>query len=159
MSRIIIFIVSALTVSCSAAKINTGMIYEQAPVIIYKTTADYYNRVPVTMNEAKDRIVSYPAPSDLYYHGELALPGKLNKGYLLDRRGMNANSVFTSYTYSEYAALETAPSKEELLESIIDKQPFKTMYNCGKKGSFQDLVSELNEAIANDLSGFKAVIR
>ena len=159
MNRIIIFSVTALAVSCSAAKINTGMIHEQAPVIIYKTTADYFFNVPVSMNEARDRIVSFPAPSDLYYNGEPALPGKLKKGYLLDRRGINANSVFTSYTYSEYAALEAPPSLEELHESIIDKHPFKAMYNCGKKSDYQDLISELNEAISNNLTGFKTMIR
>ena len=75
---------------------------KQAPVIVYKTRANFYNMVPVTLNQDKDRIVSYPAPSDLYFEGELALPGKLKKGYLLDRRGINVNTVFTSFTYEEY---------------------------------------------------------
>jgi hypothetical protein len=38
---------------------------------------------------------------------------------MLDRRGINENSAFTRYTYNEYAALQQAPSTEELLKAVI----------------------------------------
>ncbi len=137
--------------SCNTSNILTGMIDEQAPVIIYSTTEDYYNNVPIILNKTKDKIVSYPAPSDLLYGGELSLPIKLNKGYLLDRRGINVNTVFTSYTYSAYSALETSPSLEELYKSIIEMNPFESIYQCGKKTDYGNLEKELNRQINNGL--------
>lgn len=159
MIRISIFILLMLAASCRTTKVNTGMIHRQAPVIIYTTTTDLFDRVPVTMNSEKDRIVSFPAPSDLYYQGELALPVRLKKGYLLDRRGINANSVFTSYTYREYAGLKSPPSLDDLMKSITHPEPFESMYNCGTKSDFQDLVDELNGAIEGGLAGFEPMIR
>ncbi len=146
--KIIITVLSLFIVAgCSSSKINTGMIHEQAPVIIYMTTADYFNNVPITLNEAKDKIISYPAPTDLSYEGEVAYPIKLEKGFLLDRRGVGANTVFTSFTFEEYAALDHAPSLDELFESIVDLNPMKVVCNCGHMSDYKDLISELNRKI------------
>lgn len=61
------------------------------------------------------RIVSFPAPGDL----RSATPLPLADGYLLDRRGISPNSVFTTYTYPEYTALSEAPAIDVLKSSII----------------------------------------
>ena len=53
-------------------------------VYVYKTKADYSHQVPVIMDEARTRILSYPAPGDLKMGNGLRLPTVLNKGYLLD---------------------------------------------------------------------------
>ncbi|MBE0655825.1 MAG: hypothetical protein IH594_18640 [Bacteroidales bacterium] len=133
--------------SCNTTKTTIVMINEQAPVIVYKTKSDFFNNVPVTLNANKDKIVAYPAPGDLYYRGELSLPVELNNGYLLDRRGLGPNSVFTSYTYEEYSKLEPPPTIQELYESIIDKSPFEQLYNCGEVNDYKDIVAELNKQI------------
>ena len=157
-NRILYATLVVLLASCSATNINTAMISNQAPIIVYKTVADYDNNVPVLLNEARDRIVSYPAPADLYHNGELALPVRLNKGYLLDRRGINASTAYTSYTYEEYSKLEAPPSLEDLTDHIIEKDPFEAMYHCGNKSNYKDLVKELKQKISNGMPGCKALI-
>ena len=129
----------------------------QAPAIIYKTLADYYYNVPVTLNADKDKIVAYPNPSDLYYEGELSLPSKLKDGFYLDNRGVNANTAFTSFTYEEYVKLESPPPLETLFESIIDKDPFVAIWDAGNRDSFEDLEKELNKLIRSDFKDCKSL--
>jgi hypothetical protein len=143
--------------SCQATHITIG-VNEEAPIIIYKTTHDYSSHVPVIMNEEKDRIVSYPAPSDLLYKGELMLPVKLKKGYLLDRRGIHPNAVFTAFTYQEYVQLERSPTPDLLQDHIIDMNPFISIYHCGKKSDFTNLEKELNRLISKHFEGYKSLI-
>lgn len=84
--------------------------------IIYRTNGDFNNLVPVTMNPSGESLLSYPAPSDI---SESQMPVKLIDGYLLDRRGINAYTAFTKFTYSEYSALSSTPSPNELKEAIL----------------------------------------
>lgn len=132
---------------------STGSTEALPPVIVYKTTGDYYNLVPITLNEARDKVVSFPAPSDLYTNGKLALPVKLENGYLFDQRGINANSLFTSFTYQEYSKMESAPSIDDLMKSITDRNPFLEIYNCGKINEFQNLEKDLNRLIRKKFKG------
>lgn len=126
------------------------------PTIIYKTTKDYADKIPVTLSEDKSEIVSYPGIKDIYYKGEFAYPTPLNDGYLLDNRGINANTAFLKLTYEEYSKLESTPSKDELFEMIIAPDPITEMYNCGNKFKFKNIEQELNNAIDNkELSNFK----
>ena len=118
-------------------------------VFIYKMKKDYSQNVPVILSSDKKTIVSYPHPRDLYTNGKLALPTKLNDGYWLDNRGINENVAFLSYTYEEYSSFSEVPSISELYKRIIDKNPIKEMWDCGRRHQFRDPVSDLNEAIAN----------
>lgn len=86
------------------------------PARIYRTNGDYTDNVPVQLNEAGDALVSFPAPSDLTPNQR---PIPLADGYLLDRRGVGLNTVFTRYTYTEYAKLKEVPSPRELMDAII----------------------------------------
>lgn len=158
MNRIIIITFVVFLASCSTTKINTGMINEQAPIIVYKTVADYDIYVPVGLNSSGDQIVSYPAPADLYYNGELALPVKLKEGYRLDRRGIGAQSAFTSYTYEEYSKMDAPPSLQELYDHILVKNPFVELYDCGNKSNYKDLEKELNQKIRKGMTGCKPMI-
>ncbi|MGI6718277.1 MAG: hypothetical protein ACOX4D_03885 [Bacteroidales bacterium] len=152
-----LFLIVLLNISCVSTKKTSetnspeqvgGLVAVPGPsAVVYKTTGDFYNLVPITLNSEKTEIVSYPSPKDIYYKGELALPTKLNNGYLLDNRGINANSVFINLTYEEYSKLEKAPSIEELLEMIVEKFPFTEMYNCGLRAQYQDEINELNKLI------------
>lgn len=155
MRKSILFCTILLLISCKSTQLSTITLMEQAPLIIYKTSADYNNKVPITLNEAGDRVLSYPAPTDLNTNGALALPVKLKKGYLLDQRGLHPNSAFTSYSYEEYRALDKAPSPTELLVKVIDPDPFLEMYDCGSWGEYQDSIKKINKIITQDFKDCK----
>ena len=161
---ILIAIASVTAVSCSNQKkssgsdpiVTTGVSVSGPDAIIYKTRGDYRLLVPVTMNDEKTAIVSFPAPGDLKYKGKPALPTELEKGFLLDNRGITRNVAFTSYSYEEYMALEKTPTKEDLLTRIVDPDPLTEMYNCGKRAAYRDEIVELNKIIqTGDFSNFR----
>ncbi len=127
-------------------------------VMIYKTTADYFMHVPVTLSEDKKSIVSYPAPGDVFFNGDLAYPVKLEDGFLLDRRGITANSGFLSWTYYEYSRFEKTPSPDELMKKMLDADPFTIIYDCGKISKYRDLEKELNQKIrTREFTDFKRI--
>ena len=117
--------------------------------IIYKTKKDYRSFVPVTLSEDKTKIVSYPNPKDVFYEGVLAYPTELNKGYLLDNRGINNNVAFLNINYENYSKLEEVPLLDELFSMILDKDPLIEMYNCGNRYTFKNGISDLNKFIDN----------
>ena len=66
-------IIIALLFSCKSGKSiseknNNIPVSAVEQTIIYKTTRDFSQLVPVTMNEERTKIVSYPAPTDLIYN-------------------------------------------------------------------------------------------
>ena len=124
------------------------------PIVVYKTTKDYSKNVAVTLSEDKKTIVSYPAPSDV---SERSYPTALCKGYLLDNRGITPNTAFLSITYEEYAKLKKIPTTEELFQLIIDKNPVKKMYICGRGGAHDSIVPELNALIKKRFKGCKRI--
>lgn len=146
-----------LLASCHASRVNDISLQAQADVIIYKTRMNHMNHVPITLNETRDRVTSFPAPGDLYFEGKLALPVPLEEDYLLDLRGISKHTVFTSYTYEEYSQMDKAPSVGELLSHVIDLHPFESIYYCGKAGDYADLVKELNKKILSGMEGFEPI--
>ncbi|MCC8146596.1 MAG: hypothetical protein LIO93_09205 [Bacteroidales bacterium] len=120
---------------------------EGPSIVIYKTIADFYDNVPVIMNEDRTEIISYPAPSDVYYKGKLAKPFRLKNGYLLDNRGINENVAFLSFTYEEYSKREQVPSLSELKNNIKEKYPLKELIKCGDRYQLKDEIKELNKLI------------
>lgn len=153
MKQIVILCLVTMIASCNSSKMSTVPVEALPPVIVYKTSGDYCNLVPITLNETKDKVISYPAPSDLYMDGKLALPLKLEDGYLFDQRGIHANSVFTTYTYEAYSKMESAPSIDDLMSSIKEKDPFVEIYNCGKMNQFKNLEKDLNRLIRKNFKG------
>ncbi len=127
--------------------------------VVYKTTHDYYNYVPIQMNEARTEIISYPDPTDVYFRGKLAYPTRLNDGYLLDNRGIGAQTVFLDYTYEVYSKLEKAPGREELMKHLLDKHPLTEAWNCGLRSQYTDEVTELNLRIKNGFKDFKPIVK
>ena len=149
--------------SCQSYKAETGsnqsetnkpLLYRsnEPSAIVYKTRNDYSSLVPVIMNDAKTKIISYPAPSDIYYNGSLAKPTKLKNGYYLDNRGINKNVVFVDYTYEEYAALDQTPTIETLMSKIRDRYPLSEMIDCGIRSQYTNEVEDINKLIDE---GFK----
>ncbi len=138
--------------ACNPLTVKQMMAARMAPVYIYKMKKDYSQHVPVTMDAARTRVVSYPAPTDLKTNGKLAVPTPLDNGFWLDNRGINENVAFLSYTYEEYSQLTEAPTSEELMKHIIDNDPLTEIHYCGRRNEFTDIVAELNALIAERYS-------
>lgn len=119
-----------------------------SPVVyLYKTRGDYAHRVPVLMDAAKQQIVSYPHPKDLWQGDKLRLPTPMQDGYLLDNKGISPQVAFLTYTYEEYSLLPEAPSMEQLMANILDKNPLIELHECGRRADYKELVPELNAKI------------
>jgi len=116
-------------------------------VVVYKTNNNYFLHVPVILSPDKKTIVSYPAPGDILYNGDLAYPIKLENGYLLDRRGISEGCAFLKWTYYEYSRLDHTPTQEELMRMILESDPLTEMYYCGRKSDFRNIEEELNQVI------------
>ncbi len=123
----------------------------QAHIIIYKTVKEYSNNVPIILTNDKNQIMSYPHPTDLSFGENLTLPTQLHKGYLLDNRGIQKNVAFLKFTYEEYSKFKDVPTLQELMRSIIDKDPLTELWDCGKKTNYTDLQVQLNEWIDKNL--------
>lgn len=165
-SILTIIVLTLSLLSCHSGKTATKIIADSTmereilfvpgpQAVVYKTIKDYTNLVPVIMNSEKTKIVSYPAPSDVYYQGKLAKPTALKNGYLLDNRGINENVAFLNYTYEEYSRLSEAPSQKEMLSRIAEKNPLKELIDCGLRTQYKDEVSELNTLIDRNFPGCK----
>ena len=115
--------------------------------LVYKTKADYRNLVPVELSDDKSKIISYPDPHDVKAGGGRLLPTKLHKGYLLDNRGIGANTAFINMTLQKYAALPAAPAPSELFSMIVDKDPIVALCDCGKKSAFKNPADDINKLI------------
>lgn len=81
----------------------------------FRMNGDYSNNVAITLNDAGN-VTYFPAPTDIT---ENSRPESLGDGWWLNRQGISENSVFTRYTFEEYASLPKVPSVEELKASII----------------------------------------
>ncbi|WP_291530129.1 hypothetical protein [Bacteroides sp. UBA939] len=129
--------------------ITGGKPASTSPVVyVYKTKADYLHQVPVIMDEARTRILSYPAPGDLKMGEGLRLPTPLDNGYLLDNKGIGPNVAFLTYTYEEYSQLLAVPSIDDLMSHILEKYPLLEIHACGRRADYKDIVVEINRKIA-----------
>lgn len=125
-----------------------------AYVHIYKTNGDYSDYVPVTLNDSRDALVSYPAPSDL----RDASPVKLDDGFLLDRRGVGVNTAFTRWTYAQYAAMKSAPTPDEIMNNLIPGARVTELYEMPFTNGTPDEAAKCNEMIKSGLKDCKALI-
>lgn len=118
------------------------------PLIIYKTTANYDQNVPISISSDGNEITGYPAPADLKKDGKLRTPSRTSKGYLVDNRGIGPQTAFISLTYAEYSKLPAPPAASELMKMIVDKHPIAEMWRCKRQGS-----DSLNMQYARELIG------
>jgi len=126
------------------------------PVIIYKTKADYFDKVPVILSSDKEELTGFPGVRDIISSDDYTYPTILEGGFLLDNRGINENVAFLRLTYEEYSQLDKTPSKEELMEMILEADPLLEMYHCGSRFSYGNIVEELNTRIVTgELDKFK----
>lgn len=121
-----------------------------AHVLVYRTKEDQKDHVPVMLSADRKSILSYPHPKDLQTTNGLAVPTELGNGWLLDRRGIGMNVAFLGMTYTEYAALENAPSMAELDAAITDRDPLTDLCDCGPRAAFTDPVVQIGNLIQHD---------
>lgn len=126
--------------------------------IVYKTKKDYSKNVPVTMNEDKTTIVSYPAPTDIFFNGSFAYPTLLENGYLLDNRGIGPNVAFLDYTYQEYSKLKQVPEIKSLYNKIIDNNPLLELWDCGTRKQSKSEIETYNTLIINKFPDCRQLI-
>lgn len=156
MSKLIALTILVIMTACNNQKQTTlNMSMATEPFVIYKTKNEYINLVPVTLNNEKTTITSYPAPSDLFKNGELALPTPLKNGYLIDNRGIGLNTAFTSFTYEEYSTMQQAPSIEELMNSIVDKDPIAELYDCREHLTIKNDIKKINKLVKANFKNCK----
>jgi hypothetical protein len=143
---LVFFSLIAIFISCTPTVDLTQVDFDGIPTVIYKVSDDYVHLVPVVLNEEKTKVVAYPAPKDMYNpKGELRFPTPLDKGFYLDQIGVGLNSAYTSLTIEEYAKMDTPPNLDSLYRLVIEKDPFKRMYNLGNRKQYLDeeLVKEI----------------
>ena len=75
----------------------------------------YADKVAVTL-DAQGNLTYYPAPGDIT---KSSMPVYLKDGWWLNCQGLSANSVFTDWTFTDYAALPATPSPSEIKAHII----------------------------------------
>jgi|JI102314A1RNA_FD_contig_81_326421_length_942_multi_1_in_0_out_0_2 hypothetical protein len=145
-------ILSAIAIfSCSTPKNINNLIsknyIKNPPLIIYKTKKNYFHNVPFNLTDDKKSIGNYPHPVDVFYKSKLAYPTELANGYFIDNRGISIYSAFSSYDYETYSKLKVAPSELDIMQKIIDFDPFVEMYHCGCRHDYKDEVATMNELI------------
>jgi hypothetical protein len=156
--RCLVLLWLIILAGCKAEEVKTSL-KETAPVTIYQTSSDYSGLVPVQLSPDGQRIVSFPDPRDLKVGDRWLKPVKLKNGFWLDQQGVGRNTAFLQLNYEEYAALPAVPDSATLLELILVRKPFMSMYACGRKSDFGNLVVELNQAVVkNRLDRFKKIL-
>lgn len=121
-----------------------------APVVIYKTKANFDRLVPIAVAGEPPRLASYPDPTDLKFSdGSYRHPLHLKEGYLLDRKGVGPQTVFLRLTYEAYCAQPPDPST--LLSLIAESDPMEEIWHCHLPYHSDALVDTLNHLITSQL--------
>ena len=84
------------------------------PATAFRMSGDYANNVAVTISDGQ--LLYFPAPTDITADSE---PVYLGDGWWLNNQGLGPHSVFTKYTFAEYAALPEAPDPNQLKMAVI----------------------------------------
>lgn len=117
---------------------NFNPLYTPGPrAYVYKTNADYSNKVPVILSEDKKTIISYPHPNDLKAGDTFLKPTVLIDNYYLDNKGVQANTAFLDISFEEYGSYTEAPSLNYLESKLLDKNPFLELCDCGLKSNIK----------------------
>lgn len=115
------------------------------PATAFRMSGDYYDNVAITLGP--DGEISYfPAPTDITADSK---PVALGDGWWLNNQGFGPNTVFTKYTFAQYAELDQTPDPEQLKLAIIPG---------AKVTKFVELPMNINEA-AENLDAVKAYVK
>lgn len=155
MNKILIIFIAISLISCgSNNKLMSPDLIPGPKAIIYKTKADYFDKVPIFLSEDKKTITGFPHPKDLMKGEKYSLPTPLIKGFLLDNRGIGQNTAFLKYSYDEYSKLNKAPNLEKLYDMILDPDPLLEIYELGQRTDFKS-VNEINRYLRKNLNRIK----
>lgn len=102
----------------------------------FRMSGDYANNIGISL-DSQGNITYFPDPQDITADSE---PIELGGGWWLNRQGLGQHSVFTTYTFAEYASLPAVPTVEQLKNSIIPG---------AKVTDFIELPVKLNDSMSN----------
>lgn len=106
----------AVVIGGKPASVGVEPVTALPVAVVYQTSKPCADLVPVTVSDG--RLISYPAPTDIT---ENSTPIPLDFGYWLSRQGgIGSDTRFTNWTFSQYQALESAPSPAEILANLSD---------------------------------------
>lgn len=118
----------------------------EVPMVIYRVNGNYNNHIPVGFDEEKNKITSYPAPSDVVVDGNYKKPIELGNNWFLDQIGVSFNSKFLAVPYEEYAEFEEV-NLEEMKARMILNSEFYDFYECASNLD----VEEIKKAFSNEI--------
>ena len=87
----------------------------QPKASVFMMNGDFADNVAVTLGPDGE-LTYFPAPTDITADSR---PVKLAEGWWLNNQGLGQNSVFTNYTFAEYAELPETPSSQQIKNAII----------------------------------------
>ncbi|MCH5226601.1 MAG: hypothetical protein J1F16_02090 [Muribaculaceae bacterium] len=116
------------------AGIGSQAVYPNATA--FRMSGNYQDNVAVSINP-EGELIYFPAPTDITADSR---PIALGEGWWLNCQGLGPNSVFTTYTFEEYASLPQVPSPEQIKNAIIPG---------AKVTGFVELPIKLGAAIEN----------
>jgi len=102
---------------------NSGCCSSTGPIQIYKTTKDYSNNVFIQVSDDRKTVTAFSDNVDV----DQLRPVELANGYLQKR--MVGNAVL-SITIDDYCSLDNEPSIAEMLNMVIDYEPYSEFYEC-----------------------------
>lgn len=118
------------------AKTGVPADFIQPNATAFRMSGDYYDNVAITL-APNGEILYFPAPTDITADSK---PIDLGNGWWLNNQGFGPNSVFTKYTFAQYAELPEAPSPSQLKLDIIPG---------AKVTKFIELPMKLDDAYSN----------
>ncbi len=114
---------------------------------VYKTKADYSDKVTVKLASDKKRVTAFPGPWDIDYRW----PIKLNNGYYLNGVFGGINTGITKLTKEEYSDYPVALGSDSLYKLLIDKDPFTEFYEFEDKDNVFDSDTGIDTIKLNQL--------
>lgn len=97
--------------------------------------------VPVTLDEQKQNIVSYPAPKDL----ARMKAAEVFQNWVIDQRGVNPNTVFVDVSIQEYISKNELPDLAVWQGLIHEKNPFQVFYQCPGTLDIEDIIKIISK--------------
>ena len=95
--------------------LNSSPVNVMPETSAFRMNGDFADNVAVTLGPDGE-LLYFPAPTDITADSK---PISLGDGWWLNCQGLGQNSVFTKYTFAQYAELPQTPSPEQLKMAII----------------------------------------
>lgn len=120
-----------------------------AHTVIFKADTAYALNVPVSVTSDGSAVIYIPDPS-----AAKSAPVRLADGYWLATVPVTRQSMFTDYSYSDYAALSSKPSAAEIKKHLIKGERPTSIVKL--PGAITDTAA-INKLILSGLEGCQVV--